>query len=216
MCSNPALPEGAACDDGTGCASTMCESGACVANPSSPPVDQSYLDPTNASSGFGDQPSSPQSFTVGRTGHLVGIEVAFYEQCNLGAPGNIRLDVIDSGMVVATATLPTSVAPGGCVEPPPLDPCTKGPRTFDLSATPLPVTAGEVLRFDVRTEGLPPPVCTNGRCVTGPVSLLCSTDADCQWVYGLKLVDPGQYPGGSWEFGPPPSTYDLIFKTYVE
>ncbi len=195
----------------------MCQQGVCVGS-SQPPVDQVSLGPYNQVMGFAAASAPSQTFTVGRTGQLVGIEVEYYGACSMPpSNGSVRLDVLDAGGVVATASVPTSAAPTCTSGAVPLDPCTIGPGFFDLSASQFFVTTGDVLRFTFGTDGIDPGVCTNGVCTSGYVGAQCFLgDANCEYNFQLRLIDPGPYPGGTFiAYGGMPMTSDVIFKTFV-
>ncbi len=138
-----------------------------------------------------------QTFTVGRSGVLVGIEVAMGQ---VGPPlptDQVTLTLTDatSAALLGSASIATNQLAEVCIDEPPLSAETRGRGYFDLSALPIVVSAGRVLRFDLSASG-------------AGVQIGVSHGG---W-FGVP-----DYPGGSSfsEGGEQPGD-DLLFKTFMQ
>jgi hypothetical protein len=162
-----------------------------------------------------------QTFTVGATGTLSGIELSI-GVCGYAAPtgASYRLDVYDStSALVASATLPGSVFGTAC-SPPQLSASSTGPGYFDLSAACLTVTAAQVFSFTVTPVGFPAGVCSmsTGNCTAGEIGNSCASvgNAACDFRSCVDYSTGATYAGGTATDNGTATTGDVDFKTFVQ
>lgn len=164
--------------------------------------------------------SEGQTFTVGMTGRLSGIEVELFRHHAVLAGDRIQLDVFDSaGTILGTAQIVTSTLPMRS-EAQPLEELDMGPAFFDLCPEEIAVTAGDVLRYRLSRVDAGPGTCTAVAeiCTAGRVGATCSTDTDCV-PHVSNGLDGDVYAGGTgWNFaaGEPIAGEDNVFKTFVD
>lgn len=157
-----------------------------VEGTTAPIVDQSNL----VSSGnlvVNNLQSVGQTFTVSRTGRLVGIEVAAL-RCQATDVDTLAIEIRQSASSLGTASLAGSGIPGPglCgVVPAPLDMTTNGPGYFDLSALNVYVVDGQSYNFKL----------TNA--------------ADRDFRVGISA---NLYVGGTATINDSASNFDLAFK----
>ncbi|HVY44669.1 MAG TPA: hypothetical protein VHB21_02275 [Minicystis sp.] len=174
-------------------------------------VDQASLDFSGGLVFANGMPLS-QTFTVGKTGTLTGIELSL-ASCNHSPEtgSSYRLDVLDSGgATLATASLPA--APFGATCPPPaLGDTVVGLGYFDVTSACVHVDAGEVLRLVISRVGFADGQCA-GLCTAGRKGHGCASDADCDTQSATAYSNTNTYSFGAADV---PSE-DLDFKTFVE
>lgn len=217
-CSNPAAEDGMGCDDGDACTTPdTCQTGACVGEvpQAQGSVDQSML----TTSGFlplGAAQSLAQTFTVGASGFLTGIELAALGCPPLPPGGAIKLVLVDADMnTIAEATAPIEGLPECAAYPLAAD--AVGPALFDLSSACAQVEAGQVLGFRLELVDVPAGVCDPQmkKCSVGLVGEGCFDDPDCDFQVGAGIDFDG-YAGGELLLdGMPQAGQDLQFKTFV-
>jgi cysteine-rich repeat protein len=196
--------------DGDGC-SAQCELEP-VCGDGEAVVDQASLEPTYGGWTLSQDQLVGQTFTVGLTGYLSGIELVFQ---NDSAPdgATIRLDLFDaSDALLASATVPTATQP--LLPDASIDSDQLGAGYFDLAAACVGVEQGQQLRVALTLEaGVG--VCEDHECVSGRTGA-CFDDFDCIAHVNVQHAEP-DYAGGHVSInGAPYTDWDLQFKTLVE
>jgi hypothetical protein len=179
--------------------------GLSAAASSAPLIDQQFVRDIVNNTGIGQVSSSiGQTFTVGLTGTLTGIDVFIAELATETTTGGLTLDVRSvsgSGAVeplaanaLASATIPDASVPFRATSSPFFTPIL-----VDLSAAGLAVTAGDILAFVLtRVNGDDDPY-------------YVQTDFDAGYLGGTRV---SQLADGDAFF--PSASTDLTFRTYVE
>lgn len=155
-------------------------------------LDQSYV-PSALTNGLEVTANQPvtQTFTVGLTGELAQIEIARIEHHNGVTTNPLRIDVVTTdpaGVPTSTVLASVTVPPGGVS-------VTIAPLVVDVSASHVPVTAGQRLGLALTSPNAP------------------GTPSYAWW---------GEAPGGGYPNGQvfiqqnlPLSVWDLAFRTWV-
>lgn len=154
-----------------------------------------------------------QTFTVGVTGQLAGIELGA-GMLNGTKDLHMKTRVIDpnSGAELGSTTITAAGFPPGYGVAP--DPKVIGAPYFDLTMFGIHVDAGQVLQFEVSCPDAIG-VCVAGMCQGGPL-LPCMNNADCISQLGLSDSNTDPYPGGAESVnGQQQAIFDLAFKTLV-
>lgn len=157
-----------------------------------------------------------QTFTVGVTGLLSGIE--FAPLLGSSDPSDeIIVEVFDSlgQSLGSTSILATDFPPGAGVVPDPLLLASTGPGFVDTSGLGIHVQLGEVLSFEIR-HGEAPGVCDMGTfmCSVGQIGESCFDDFECDEA--IRAGSSGNtYAAGTRLVNGVPSGGDLAFKTFV-
>jgi hypothetical protein len=218
MCSDPPRADGEPCDDGDACSTPdTCQAGMCVGGAAEAGgVDQSLL--TSSASLYINAMDVPgQTFKIGKSGVLTGIELGAFGCMPLPRGGKIKLTLLDEVQnVLAEATAPIEGLPMDCVNYP-LEADTVGPGLFDLSGSCLQVEVGEVFAFRLELVDVPAGVCelVGLKCSAGKVDEGCLQDSDCDFQVGVGL-DFGAYADGELSLGDMPQMdQDLQFKAFV-
>jgi hypothetical protein len=186
-------------------------------------VDQSQL-LSNGDLVVSAQQTLAQSFVVGKTGILTGIEIGT-DACNGVDPtATMHLGVLANGATIGSATMSANAIPVGPCGSNPLSATTIGAGFFDLSALCLSVTAGQVLSIQLSMSSTSVPTCNLStlRCTGGVVGNPCEFDQDCAYAaragaFGSPATT-NPYPNGVLTAnGNPtaPSIFALSFKTFV-
>jgi hypothetical protein len=181
------------------------------------PVDQSQL-LSDGDFVVSAQQVVGQSFIVGRSGVLTGIEVGT-DACNGIDPMAImQLTLLSGGTNLGTAGLGANAIPAGGCGSDPLSATMIGPGFFDLSALCVPVMAGQALTFELTILEPTMPSCnaTTHTCSGGIIGATCTTDSQCAYTPRVGLQDGNPYASGTAIVnGSAQSTFDLSFKTFV-
>lgn len=186
-----------------------------------PEVDQWNLVPTangadnNLGVGEGGGQIVGQTFTVGVTGLLSGIE--FAPLLDSSDPNDeIIVEIFGAGgqPLGSTSLLATGFPPGSGVIPGPLSLSEKGPGFADTSSLGIQVQAGQVLSFELR-HGEARGVCDRDtfECSVGQVGF-CLFDFECDESIRAG-ISGNTYSGGTGLLNGAPFSGDLAFKTFV-
>jgi hypothetical protein len=157
-----------------------------------------------------------QTFTVGITGLLSGVE--FAPLLDSSDPSDeITLEVFDSlgQSLGSTSITAEDFPPGSGVVPAPLSLTEVGPGFFDTASLGIQVQSGEALSFEIR-RGEATGVCdqNTSECSSGRVGEFCFVDSQCD--QSIRAGTSGDtYAGGTRLVNGLPSTGDLAFKTFV-
>jgi hypothetical protein len=214
--SSTGAASGAGGASGTGGASdtgsTSSSSVAASSSGQAPVVDQ-YVVGSDGGILCSSAQSVTQTFTVGVSGKLAGIEVG---------PGivngkllmHMTMSVIDpaTGNQLGSAVTRTNTGfPHGYGTPPVQ--ATLGVGYFDFASSGIPVMAGQHLAFTVTCPDAVSSACVAGVCVAN--TLTCNLNGDCREQLGLTTTGTA-YPGGSTSVnGMTLANESLAFKTLV-
>ncbi|MBI5533966.1 MAG: hypothetical protein HY898_14690 [Deltaproteobacteria bacterium] len=206
------------CDHACDPASAFCRSQACVACAGPPAaVDQLQLSANSGALVMAEQ-YVEQTFTVGTSGILAGIEVRLCRESYIYLNTGISLTLLDAGTLapLASVMIPSSAVSMGCaignLGPGPVP----GPHYFDLSYTCLHVAAGQELRMRFDVVDPVTSKCVNYQCDV-PSAPYCTGDLDCM-NFGFRLYyrNKNPYPLGMvYHNGTPNPDSDIAFKTYM-
>jgi hypothetical protein len=184
-------------------------------------VDQSQLD--GSSGGIDIEPTQNvgQTFTVGATGRLSGIEIAVVRGMTPATTDRLVLTVFDmAGTNLGSASIATSSIDMSGNTASNLAAGSIGPAFFDLCEAAIDVTAGTVLRYVVTRTGTDG-VCTMagpvGTCTAGPmIGSSCADSSSCNARVLHSIRQSDVYAGGTAEYnGTPFAGDDVAFKTFV-
>jgi hypothetical protein len=154
-----------------------------------------------------------QSFVIGRSGIVTGIEFGL-GTCGLVDP-NVRIvvTVTRSGTAIATTSIPaTQVSACGSLS---LSSNTVGQGFFDLSSQCPSVTAGDSLVAILTLTGVTG-TCGPGTCLGGPnAGNMCMSDSDCQYTGEVGAHSGGYANGSLLGNGFPEGAEESPFKVFV-
>jgi hypothetical protein len=173
-----------------------------------------------------------QSFTVGATGLLTGIEVAVGPCNDADTTGQLRLELFDASetslgqVTLEQASLPEVCGGQQLVEG------SLGAGYFDLTPLCLSVEAGEKLTFMLSVTGNAPATCDQSIYQCSNTGRFCFDDRDCNGFFyvgetncgGVGCeVGPNDYTDGVSVMQDPTSgvlsrhpAFDLAFKTFQQ
>lgn len=223
--------EGGATDNPCGKAGVLCET-LCV-DPSERTLDQSMVDQDGYIIINAEQLPG-QSFTVGASGRLIGIEVPIGSCNDASTSGTLRLELFDSDdNSLGHVKIPQTVLPNNCGYYD-LDVGSIGASYFDLTPLCVSATSGDSFTFILSLADVAPATCDTGgtyQCSDGSGGS-CYSDADCGPDYGAGFTNcggygcvgaPSDYTGGvsymqdpdTGELTPSPS-FEMAFKTFMQ
>jgi hypothetical protein len=194
-------------------------------------LDQSQLD-MPGSIGLSRSQLPGESFTVGKSGLLAGIEVALGPCNGADTSGKVQLELFAAnGESGGKVTLDESKLPNKCGGGQLLD-ATTGAGYFDLTPLCVAVNPGDHFTFILSLTGGVTKTCdmTTHRCTGG--GNFCFDDQECSDFYYVGLTNcggtgcdssPAKYPGGSVVMQDPSTSalsdstaFELAFKTFVQ
>jgi len=206
---------GLACLTGYSCTSGMC---ACGSGMGPGSVDQAQL-LSDGDYVVSAQQVVGQSFVVGRSGVLTGIEVGMGSCNGVDSSASVQLTVRSNGSTVGTSRISATTISACSSLTFPLASGTVGPGFFDLTGQCVLVTAGDTLTFQLTIVSSSSATCDSSMrvCTSGLVGSRCMSDQDCEYAPRAG-VESGMdaYTGGtSIVNGNAQSGEDLSFKTFV-
>jgi hypothetical protein len=159
-------------------------------------VDQSQL-ASNGDLVVSAQQVVAQSFVVGRSGILAGVEAGLGACNGLDPAASIVLTVLSNGASVGTASIAATTIGVGACGAFPLSATTRGTGYFDLTAQCIHVTAGQTLTFQL--------------------SVISSNGYQAREGMEVPSGTASPYPNGIATVNgmPAPLNLSLTFKTFV-
>jgi len=211
--------------------STGIECGNVCVDPATRALDQIQLDMPGFI-GLSETQWPGESFTVGQSGILTGIEIAAGPCNGADVSGDIKLELFSStGTSLGAVTVPQSTLPNVCGGNQ-LVAETIGAPYFDLTPLCISAAAGDQFTFILSVTGNPPVTCDSAthRCANN--GRRCSSNAQCAGFFYVGETNcggtgcqgsPSSYPGGSEVMQnvttralQPEPAFELAFKTFMQ
>jgi hypothetical protein len=160
--------------------------------------------------------SPAQTFQVGSSGILTGIEFGLASCNGVDPNASIVLTLTRGSSTIATASVMASAVSTTSCGGISLSSSEISAGFFDLSDQCVAVTAGDALTATLTIAGSTGTCSsTNHQCTGGSGSNFCMDDSDCQYAGRLGMTGDVYANGGMLVNGNTDSQWDASFKTFV-